>query len=230
LYTPLSRSTCILDLQMNYCTNRFHFVGVVLGHRSALLPLLSLIVKFLLGCALAAGCWDSSILIWSRQASDVKFVQWGLTQKHDAKLNSPVLCITWKEESNFFTGGCDNKVLMWDLQTLSHTELGAHYGPVKECTWLQDQSLLVTGSWDKRVCCWDPRMRTMAYELMLSERVYSLCATSTQLLVGCAERQMVHMDWRTREQKEFLSPLRTQTRSVGGSLFSDYFMKLNIII
>ena len=49
-----------------------------------------------------------------------------------------------------FTGGCDKIVKMWPLMSGgAPTQVAAHDAPIKEVAWIENMSMLVTGSWDK---------------------------------------------------------------------------------
>lgn len=51
--------------------------------------------------------------------------------------------------------------------------------------------MVVTGSWDRTVKCWDTRTPTPAATLQLPERVYAMDVKFPLMVVATAERHMV---------------------------------------
>lgn len=81
--------------------------------------------------------------------------------------------------------------------------------------------LVITGSWDKTLKCWDPRgasgqERTLVGTYFQPERVYSISLVGTRLVVATAGRHVNIYDLRNMSQPEQRreSSLKYQTRCV----------------
>ena len=85
------------------------------------------------------------------------------------------------------TGGCDNIVKMWSLQSNQSQQVAKHDAPVRQIKLMKDMNnMLVTGSWDKTVRYWDLRQPTPVYQQQLPERVYAMDAVYPVLVVALA--------------------------------------------
>ncbi|EKX39040.1 hypothetical protein GUITHDRAFT_114918 [Guillardia theta CCMP2712] len=95
--------------------------------------------------------------------------------------------------------------------------------PIKSVHWIQNQNLVVTGSWDKTLKYWDVnRVGTDAVATIgLNERVYSMDVNGNLAVVACADRNIHVFDLRNFSVpvKSHQSPLRHQIRTV--ALFND---------
>ena len=65
------------------------------------------------------------------------------------------------DESHIATGSGDGTILIWDLQTGSHTDLGGHTGFVRSVSFSPDGERIATGGYDSRVCIWDISSRAL---------------------------------------------------------------------
>jgi WD40 repeat protein len=66
----------------------------------------------------------------------------------------------------------------YDLATGQQTLAGKHDGAVRCVEYDADHGLIVTGSWDCSVRCWDPRSKTMAALLRQPHKVHRPCPES----------------------------------------------------
>jgi mRNA export factor len=66
----------------------------------------------------------------------------------------PVLSIDFNGDgTKIFSGGCDNKVVCWDLLANKPLLTGEHDAAVKYVHWLEERHCLISASWyDGREC------------------------------------------------------------------------------
>ncbi|CAD7948212.1 unnamed protein product [Amoebophrya sp. A120] len=176
--------------------------------------------------ALAVGSWDRSIRVWS-----VTMQQGGigataaqlqvqanpvLQYQHDG----PVLCCGFSKDGTIlFSGGCDNKIKMRNLQNNQEQIIGQHNAPVKEVFWCDELKMLISGSWDRTIKFWTGQSTQPAASLDLPERVYSMDLQFPLLVVGTAERKLLCYDLNniknsTQPAKAGETALKMQTRCV----------------
>lgn len=79
---------------------------------------------------------------------------------------------------------------MWDLGSNQFTQVAQHDHGVKECAYLNEYGLLLTGSWDKRLCYWDGRSASATHVHMLQDRVNSMDVKGQSLVVATAHRHI----------------------------------------
>jgi mRNA export factor len=159
---------------------------------------------------LVASCWDKKVYAWGYQG--------GQTQaKALTEYKAPVLCTSFSDDgSQVFSGDCENKAMMWNLQTNQQQQVGVHQAPIKECFWIKEKKLLVTGGWDKCLRYWDLRQNVPAGEVKLPERVYCMDMTFPVLTVGCADQHIVIYNLNNPQTayKATKSQLQMQTRCI----------------
>ena len=68
--------------------------------------------------------------------------------------------------------------------------MAQHEQGVKECAFLGEQNVLLTGSWDKRLCYWDCRNPTPVHTQMLPERICAMDVKGQLLVVATAQRHV----------------------------------------
>ena len=129
-----------------------------------------------------------------------------------------------------FTAGCDRQVKMWDLGSNQFTQIGLHGAPVRCVRAVNHPTaglLVASGSWDKTVKYWDTRSPNAIATVDVGERVYSMDARHSLMVVGTADRVNGNPPQRERKihlfdiinspqqvQKEEPSPLMFQTRAI----------------
>jgi mRNA export factor len=115
-----------------------------------------------------------------------------------------------------FSGGCDKKVIAWDLGSTKNLQVGVHDAPVNFVTWFAPQKAVLSGSWDKSLRYWDLRQPTPALKIDLPERLYSADVKGQLGIFGTADRKILIFDM-AKPQTPFRtvdSPLKFQTRVV----------------
>mmetsp|Transcript_5155 Transcript_5155/g.12373 ORF Transcript_5155/g.12373 Transcript_5155/m.12373 type:complete len:364 (-) Transcript_5155:95-1186(-) len=165
-----------------------------------------------------AGSWDKSVRVWELSPQ-------GIAPRMCYQHEAPVLCCGFSRDGQrVFSGGCDNKVKMKNLQTQQEQQVGQHDAPVKEVFSIDEMNMVVSGSWDRTLRFWDMRQPNPALTLQQPERVYSMDLKFPLLVVGCAERHINVYNLQTLQQnqnpyKQGQTALRLQTRCV--SCFPD---------
>jgi len=142
-----------------------------------------------------------------------------------------------------FIGGSDDSVVSCglDMCVKKHSlgeargkadVIGSHEAGVKCLSYIADNDLVVSGSWDKTVRTWDPRVSSSAgasdngatagakpiHKLPMPGKVFSMDARGYRLVVAMAQRKIHIYDTRKLDPKhaeiETETLLKYQTRSV----------------
>ncbi|CAN6674695.1 mRNA export factor Gle2p [Trichomonascus vanleenenianus] len=164
---------------------------------------------------LAVGSWDKKVRIYEVSPS-------GETQgraMYDHQ--SYVLTTQWTQDgSKVISGGCDNAVRVYDLQSGQSIQAGQHDQPVssvRAVTVAGGQQVIASSSWDKTLKYWDMRAPTAISTVQLPERAYTMDSSKNLLVVGTAERHICIFDLSSNPGaifKSAQSPLKWQTRVV----------------
>lgn len=135
--------------------------------------------------------------------------------------SAPVLSTRWSPDgTKVISGGADNQVKLYDVQSGQAQQIGQHDAPVKAVRFVEcgpaNTSVVVSGSWDKTLRYWDTRQPQPISTIQLPERVYAMDASQKILVVGTAERHIAIIDLNNPQQifKSSMSPLKWQTRSI----------------
>ena len=119
--------------------------------------------------------------------------------------------------------GADKSARAFDLTSQQTQTVAQHDQPIRCCAFanVNNQQILVTGSWDKTVKYWDLRQQAPVVTLNCQERVYTLDVRDKLLVIGTADRyiDIVNLDKPDAFYKSIQSPLKFQTRVV--SCFTD---------
>jgi cell cycle arrest protein BUB3 len=119
-----------------------------------------------------------------------------------------VLCGVFDEATTkCYSGGLDKIVRAFQVDVEgSHRVLGKHEAPIRCCEWLPSSSILATGSWDRTLKLWDPRLssaETMTNQL--PERVFAMDACENTILLGLGDGSIHAYDIRSFEAGPFNS-------------------------
>lgn len=129
---------------------------------------------------------------------------------------APVLCLKWSlDGSQIVSGGADHKGRLYDLESGKLVEFAHHEAPIKSILYA-DYNLVVTGSWDRTIRYWDLRVPGPIGTLCLSERVYTMDACRSSLVVGTADNKVHQIDTMVSDTiiKTMDSPLNHQMRRI----------------
>eukprot|EP01069_Polyplicarium_translucidae_P005097 Polyplicarium_translucidae@DN2721_c1_g1_i1.p2 len=170
---------------------------------------------------LAASAWDKTVRVWEIQAGATGHPG-GVPRAlftHDA----PVLSCAINSDNALFAGGCDHVVKMHNLQTQQSQVLGQHDAPICKVSYIEEKRVLVTGSWDKTIRCWDGREPRPVMTFTLPGKVYAMDVKFPAAAVVCADRNVHIYDMQASSTAPAMTlpicPLRMQPRAL--SLFPD---------
>lgn len=161
---------------------------------------------------LLVSSWDNTVRLYDASRNDFR----------DQYLHKAgVLDCTAAGRSHAFSGGMDRRVMAHDWVTRTGTVLGTHDKAVRCVEYSDTQGLLFSGSWDTTVKVWDASARQCIKTLSLPDKVYTVDASTSRLIVGCADRQIWVWDLRnlSAPAEKRQSSLKFQTRCI--KLFPD---------
>ena len=164
---------------------------------------------------LSVASWDKKVRIYEVMAS-------GDTQGRAMyEHQGPVLSGQWfGDGSKVISGGCDNAIRAYDLQSGQSAQVGQHDSPVSSvrCVSVPGAAgpMIASCSWDKTLKYWDMRQQQPVSTIQLPERAYTMDTAKSLLVVGTAERHICIIDLTKPGEifKTILSPLKWQTRVV----------------
>ncbi|XP_035792176.1 mitotic checkpoint protein BUB3-like [Anopheles albimanus] len=157
---------------------------------------------------LLVSSWDTSVRLYDVTNN---------TLRHKFFHTSPVLDCAFLDSVKTVSGGLDNEVKLYDLNTHIEFGLGSHDAAVKCVEFSTMVNGVLTGSWDRTVKLWDARERECvgSYE-QSGGKVYAMSCVEEKLVVATSERKVLIWDLRHManyiERRE--SSLKYQTRSV----------------
>ena len=128
----------------------------------------------------------------------------------------PVLGCAFKHlQMQIFSGGLDNNIIAFDINSQQKRVVGRHENAVKSVNYCSENNVIVSGSWDGSVKIWDDRSRnpcTGTYNQL--DKVYTMDVVGEVLVVGTAGRKVLVWDLRNMSspQQKRESNLKFQTR------------------
>lgn len=159
---------------------------------------------------LLTASWDCTVRLYDAVSNQLK-VQYS----HDA----PVLDAAFQDNYCCWSGGADKKVKKFDFQSQSETVVGHHTEPIRSVGFIPEVNLVATGSWDRHVKLWDPRLAesvksALVEDFELPDKVYSMSVCGNNLIVGTSARRILIWDLRNMSQTTRESCLKYQIRCV----------------
>jgi len=129
----------------------------------------------------------------------------------------PVLDCAYKDHIHVLSGGLDNTLKSYDVNSRQGRVVGCHENPIKCVEYSSSNNVTVTGSWDGTVKVWDERAQepcTGTYNQ--TDKVYSMSVVGEVLVVGTAGRKVLVWDLRNMScpQQKRESSLKYQTRCI----------------
>jgi len=126
----------------------------------------------------------------------------------------PVLDCAFQDPIHVWSGGLDNILKSFDINSSTESAHGSHEGAIKCVEFSGECGLVVTGSWDSTVKIWDPRAPGCQGAHSQPDKVYSLGVAGEKLVVATAGRKVWVWDLRNMGmvQQKRESSLKYQTR------------------
>ncbi|XP_055381365.1 mitotic checkpoint protein BUB3 [Condylostylus longicornis] len=157
---------------------------------------------------LIASSWDCTVRLY-----DV--VNNIMRQKymHDA----PVLDVAFQDPVHTISGGMDNQLKLFDMNTHGEYILGSHEATIKCVEYASQINGILSGSWDKTMKLWDSRDKQCVgtYE-QSNGKVYSMDVNDEKVVVATSDRKVIIWDLRNMSQYMMKreSSLKYQTRCI----------------
>ncbi|KAK3240757.1 hypothetical protein CYMTET_49424, partial [Cymbomonas tetramitiformis] len=127
--------------------------------------------------------WDKTIRIYDVASNTLqrKFTE-----------GAPVLDGCYQDPLTILAGGLEKIIKRFDLNNGSSEDIGRHDAPVRCVQHCKDTGLIISGSWDATVRCWDPRTSPMAPICSLPQgaKVFSMTQSGHRLVVATAHRNI----------------------------------------
>lgn len=126
----------------------------------------------------------------------------------------PVLDCVFQDPIHVWSGGLDNSLKCFDINSGMETLVGSHDNAIKCVNYCPELNLIATGSWDKTVRLWDARANACTGSFSQPDRVYSMSTAGEKLVVATAGRKVWVWDMRNMvsPQQKRESSLKYQTR------------------
>ena len=153
------------------------------------------------------------------------------TLKSEINVGAPVLDCCLASPHQGYSAGLDGAVKSYDFNTNTSADFGYHNQGVKCAEYASNHGMLLTGSWDKTMKCWDPRSPGAAIgSYDMPDKVYSMSTADNKVVIGTAGRHVWLYDLRNMGQVEQRreSSLKFQTRCVALSPGGDSYVLSSI--
>jgi len=126
----------------------------------------------------------------------------------------PVLDCAFQDPIHVWSGGLDNTLKSYDINSSTENAHGSHESAIKCVEYSGECNLIVTGSWDSTVKIWDPRSPGCQGSYSQPDKVYSMSVAGEKLVVSTAGRKVWVWDLRNMGfvQQKRESSLKYQTR------------------
>ena len=103
----------------------------------------------------------------------------------------PVLDCTFQDPIHVWSGGLDNTLKCYDINSSQESALGTHDNAIKCVEYSGDLNVIVTGSWDGTVKVWDQRSQNPCTGVYNQpDKVYTMSVAGEKLVVGTAGRKV----------------------------------------
>jgi len=127
----------------------------------------------------------------------------------------PVLDCAFQDPIHVWSGGLDNSLKSYDINSSSEAVHGSHEAAIKCVEFSSEANLIVTGSWDASLKTWDPRAPSSCVGTFPQpDKVYSMSVAGDKVVVATAGRKVWVWDLRNMggAQQKRESSLKYQTR------------------
>uniref|UniRef100_A0A1I7VXS1 Mitotic checkpoint protein BUB3 n=1 Tax=Loa loa TaxID=7209 RepID=A0A1I7VXS1_LOALO len=160
---------------------------------------------------LAVSSWEGTVRIYHFPAGPVTALE-----KRVYTHAKPVLACTFFTKNDIASGGLDNLIKTYNMETGIECVLGHHEAPVRCLEYCKEHNLVASGGWDSAVMLWDARSKSSAGFGNNGDKVYAMDVRGNRILVGTKDRKIIVWDVRNLGEPEQIrdSPLKFQTRAV----------------
>lgn len=161
---------------------------------------------------LAVSSWDNSVRIY--EVNSTGNVQPRAMYSHE---NMCLSCAWWADGTKVVSGGGDNAVRSYDLQSGQSTQIGAHDGLVTGvCVVDVGQPMVASVSFDKTLKYWDLRTPQPVATVALPDRASKISTAKKLLAVACMNKQaaIFNLDNPSTIFKMLETPLKYCTESI----------------
>lgn len=182
---------------------------------------------------LASGGWDNSIRLFNVQYqlnslnnfnnnNNAKSASINANMIATKQLNNPVLGLCWKPNtSNLLISDCEGGLFNYDIQSNNIIQIGKHNAGCKEITYYNENnnSILISGSWDKYLNFWDFRQPNPINSINLQGKIQTVSCSKELLIVGYDALDLAYYDMRKfglnfQSEITFKSHLKLNTKTV----------------
>ncbi|CAG8475389.1 8397_t:CDS:2 [Paraglomus brasilianum] len=157
---------------------------------------------------LLVASWDKSVRLYDIQNNQLR---------QTYACSAAVLDCCFSDGAHAFSGGLDKSLTKFDFNTTNESIIGTHDDGVKCVEYCKDNSVIVTGSWDKTVRLWDIREKDASIGVHAQpNKVFALDVVQYKLVVAMAGRHVFIYDIRYMAEpiQRRESSLKFMTRSV----------------
>lgn len=156
---------------------------------------------------LLVSSWDKKVRLYDIVANTVR-----CTYAH----SEPVLDCVFQDPIHVWSGGLDQILKCYDINSGTETAIGSHESAIKCVCYSNDHNIICTGSWDSTVKIWDPRVNNCTGSYAQPDKVYTMSLAGDKLVVGTAGRHVWIWDIRmmTVAPQKRESSLKYQTRCI----------------
>ncbi|EDV92703.1 mitotic checkpoint protein BUB3 [Drosophila grimshawi] len=157
---------------------------------------------------MAASSWDGTLRFYDVAANSMrqKFVQ-----------EAPILDCAFMNIVHVVSGGLDNQLRLYDVNTQAESLIGSHDEPIRCVEHAEYVNGILTGSWDRTVKLWDMREKRCVGSFEQNNgKVYSMSVIDEKIVVATSDRKV--LIWDLRKTDSYImkreSSLKYQTRCI----------------
>ncbi|VDK82770.1 unnamed protein product [Litomosoides sigmodontis] len=157
------------------------------------------------GQFLAVSSWEGAVRVYHFPAGPVTALE-----KRVYTHAKPVLACTFFTKNDIASGGLDNLIKTYNMESGVESILGHHEAPVRCLEYCKEHNLVVSGGWDSAVMLWDTRSKNSAGFGNNGDKVYAMDVHGYRILVGTKDRKIIVWDVRNLGEPEQIrdSPLK----------------------
>jgi cell cycle arrest protein BUB3 len=135
---------------------------------------------------LLVSSWDSSVRLYDVLNNTLR-----TRYSHGINgSNLPVFDCCFQDPIHVWSGGLDNALKAFDINSGTETVVGSHDNAVRCVEFSSEVNCVVTGGWDGQVKLWDPRTNQCTGSHTQPGKVYSMSLAGEKLIVGTANRKV----------------------------------------